>query len=208
VDPVAPLTGGRGGKVGRGPRRVPPRWIRRLPDRLTLLRMLLLPLLWLLAATRDPRWVGIGVALAAFTDVVDGPLARGLRTASARGSRLDSVADHLLTASVAIWLAWLRPEFVAAELPLLGGWLLLGGATLLVGWLKFHRVGDLHLYSAKAAGTAGYLFAIWLLIFGDYARWVFHLVIALCFIATLESLAVILRRDRVDEHVGTVFRRN
>ena len=201
MDPLARVTTGG----GRG--RVPPRWLRLLPDRLTLLRGVMLPLLWLLSVTRDPRWVGIGVAVAAFTDVVDGPLARRLRTTSARGSRLDSLADHLLTASVAVWLAWLRPEFVAAELPLLGGWLLLGAATLLIGWLKFRRVGDLHLYSAKVAGTAGYLFAIWVLIFGDYARWVFHVVIALCFIATLESLAVTLRRDRVDEHVGTVLRK-
>jgi phosphatidylglycerophosphate synthase len=175
---------------------------------LTLLRAAMLPLLWALSATRDPRWVGIGVALAAFTDVVDGPLARRLRATSARGSRLDSIADHLLTASVVAWLVWLRPGFVAAELPLLVGWLLLGALTLLVGWLKFGRVGNLHLYSAKVAGTAGYLFAIWVLIFGDYAPWLFHLVIALAFIATLENLAVILLRDRVDEHVGSVLRKN
>ena len=207
MDPLAPVTSGRGGNARGGRSRVPPRWLRLLPDRLTLLRGVMLPLLWLLSVTRDPRWVGIGVAVAAFTDVVDGPLARRLHTTSARGSRLDSIADHLLTGSVAVWLAWLRPEFVAAELPLLGGWLLLGAATLLIGWLKFRRVGDLHLYSAKVAGTAGYLFAIWVLIFGDYARWVFHLVIALCFIATLESLVVTLRRDRVDERIGSVLRR-
>lgn len=176
-----------------------------LPDRLTRLRLGLVPLLWAVALAGEAAWLGVGVAVAAFTDVIDGPIARHYGRATARGSRLDSLADHALTASTALWLLWLRPEFVAEQLPLLAAWAALGAAALAVAWIRFRRFGDVHLYSAKAAGTLGYLFAIWLLITGTYREPVFHLVIAVCFAAAAETLVVVSTRARVDEHVGSIL---
>jgi phosphatidylglycerophosphate synthase len=153
-------------------------------------------------------WLGVGVGLAALTDVLDGIIARRSRGGTARGSRLDAIADHLLTASTAIWLVWLRPGFVAAELPLLLAWLALAATALVAAWVKFRRVVDLHLYSAKVAGTLGYLFAIWLLLVGTYSARVFHLVVGAGLFSAAESLLVVLTRDAVDEHIGTVLRRS
>jgi len=177
-----------------------------LPDRLTRFRLGIVPLLWILALLGVTTWLGVGLAVAAFTDVVDGPIARHYHRTTSRGSRLDSIADHTLTASTGLWLVWLRPEFVAEQLPLLSAWAALGLTALLVGWLRFRKVGDLHLYSAKAAGTLGYLFAIWLLLFGSYSATVFYLVIALCMLASLETLLVVSTRSRVDEHIGSILR--
>ena len=173
--------------------------------RLTLVRLGMLPFLWLLAGLGRTSWLAIGVAAAAATDVIDGMLARGLQQTTERGSRLDSLADHLLSASLVCWLVWLRPEFVRNELPLLAGWAALGATTLVVGWVKHGRVGDLHLYSAKVAGTLAYLFAIWLLLFGTYGRMVFHLIAALCVIAALETLFVFSTRRSVDERIGSAL---
>lgn len=178
-----------------------------LPDRLTLLRLGALPFLWVLALFRNGVWLGVGLGLAALTDVLDGIIARRDRRVTAWGSRLDSIADHLLTASTVIWLVWLRPGFVAAELPLLATWLALAAIAFLAAWMKFPRVVDLHLYSAKVAGTLGYLFAIWLLLFGTYSALVFHLVVGAGLFAAAESLLVVLTRDAVDEHIGSVLRR-
>jgi cardiolipin synthase (CMP-forming) len=176
-----------------------------LPTALTVARIALLPALWLLAARAETFWLGVGVAVAASTDVVDGALARALGATSSLGSRLDSIADHLLIASVAVWIAWLRPEFVAEQLPLLALWAAVGAAALAVGWLRFRRFGDLHLYSAKVAGTLGFLFAIGLLLFDSYSPALFYLVIAACLAASVETLLVFLTRAAVDEHIGSIF---
>jgi cardiolipin synthase (CMP-forming) len=176
-----------------------------LPTTLTLARIALLPALWLLAARGETFWLGLGVAVAASTDVLDGALARALGATSPLGSRLDSIADHLLIASVALWIAWLRPGFVAEQLPLLALWVAVGAAALAVGWLRFRRFGDLHLYSAKVAGTLGFLFAIGLLLFDSYSPGLFYLVIAACLAASVETLLVFLTRATVDERIGSIF---
>jgi phosphatidylglycerophosphate synthase len=178
------------------------------PMRLTLVRLGMLPFLWLLAGLGRTSWLALGVAAAALTDVIDGALARRLRQTTERGSRLDSLADHLLSASMICWLIWLRPGFVRNELLWLVGWAALGATALLVGWARHRRFGDLHLYSAKVAGTLAYVFAIWVLLFGTYSRILFRVVAALCVAAAMETLLVFSTRRSVDERIGSVlFRR-
>ncbi|HLS86162.1 MAG TPA: CDP-alcohol phosphatidyltransferase family protein [Burkholderiales bacterium] len=179
-----------------------------LPNGLTRFRLASVPFLWVLALLRETTWLGVGVAVAALTDVLDGPLARRLRRTTAGGSRLDSIADHTLTASLVLWLVWLRPEFFVQQYPLLAAWAAVGLTALLVGWVRFRRIGDLHLYSAKVAGTVGYLFAIWLLLFGTYSVRIFYLVIGICILASAETLLVVSTRSRVSEHLGSIFLRS
>ena len=116
-------------------------------------------------------------------------------------------ADHLLSASLVCWLVWLRPDFVRAELPLIAGWAALAATALLVGWVKHGRVGDLHLYSAKLAGTLAYAFAIWVLLFGTYSPIVFRAIVAVCALAALETLVLFSTRRSVDERIGSVLSR-
>lgn len=176
-----------------------------IPNRITTLRLVALPLLWVLAAVGARPWLAAGLAIAALTDVADGIIARLSGTTTTFGSRLDSIADHLLTGSTIIWLLWLRPDFFARERVTLTAWLILGTISLLVGWVKFRRIGGLHLYSAKVAGVAGYLLAIWLLFSTSYPRWVFFTVMGLASLAALETMAVFLTRRKVDETLGSIF---
>lgn len=178
-----------------------------LPDALSLVRLAAVPLLWAVAALGETRWLAIGVALAASTDVLDGAIARRWHRTTARGSRLDSIADHTLTVSLALWLVWLRPYFVREQWRLLALWAALGVTALLVGWVRFHRIGDLHLYSAKLAGTLGYLFAIGLLLFGGYSPVAFYVVYAVCVLAALETLVALAALPAVDEHLGSLLLR-
>ena len=179
-----------------------------ISDWLTLVRLASVPILWIVALIwRDPFWVGIGAAVAAFTDVLDGPIARHSHKTTARGSRLDSIADHLLTFSIAGWVIWFRPDFIAEQVYLLAAWGIVGVSALIVGWVRFRRIGDLHLYSAKVAGALMYLFAIWLLIFGTYNETVFYVVIATLFIGSGENLLVVSTRKSVDERIGSILLR-
>jgi phosphatidylglycerophosphate synthase len=178
-----------------------------LPNLLSAFRLAALLPLWILALLGEATWLAVGVAVAAFTDVLDGFVARRMGLTTSFGSRLDSVADHLLSSSVLLWLLWLRPEFFAREYVLLLAWAAFGAMTLLIGWLRFRRFGGLHLYSAKLAGTLGYLFAIWLLLTGDYRRTTFFVVLVTAFIAVLETLVMFLTARRVDEHAGSILGR-
>ena len=115
-----------------GPSRRVSSAIRTVPNAVTLLRLLLMPVCaWLLATGR----YGWGLALTAVvgsTDWVDGWLARRFGQVSRVGQLLDPLADRLLIASVAIalvirgvlpWPAALL--LVARDLFLLAGWPLL-----------------------------------------------------------------------------------
>lgn len=176
-----------------------------LPDALTMARLAALPVLWVLAYLRMPEALAVGTAAAAFTDVLDGILARRLGVASKRGGAMDSIADHLLSTSLVVWLFLFRPGFFAAEGTGLLVWAAFALAVLAAGWLRFRQVGNLHLYSAKAAGVAGYCFGLLLLYSGDYQRAVWFAVLAMAWIGGLESLAVILTRRGVRDHGGSIL---
>src|SRR5690606_25076377 len=104
-----------------------------IPSMVTATRILALPALWILAAQGRTRALAVALAIVISTDFVDGTIARWLDARSDFGSRLDSIADHLLTASVVIWLVWLEPEFIAENARVLVAWLGFGAATLAVG---------------------------------------------------------------------------
>lgn len=178
-----------------------------IPNLLTALRLLLLPLLWVLALAERSLLLGVGIALAGITDKLDGVLARRLNAITAWGSHFDSLADSLLFISMMAWLVLLRPEFIREQAVPILIWIALGLASYVVGWIRFRRVADLHLYSAKTAVFLGYLFIIHILVFEDYSRPFFYLTIGACIVGAAETLLVLLIRNRVDEHIGTILSR-
>lgn len=178
-----------------------------VPNLLSAVRLGMVPVLWGLALLDRPVAVGIGWAVAGSTDLVDGFLARRAHEVTPLGSTLDSVADHTLSASGLAWLLMLRPELFREQRVPLALWMALALCVLLVSLVKFRRPVDLHLYSGKAAGFLGTLFGISLLVLGGYSPAVFYVVLGAAFLATTEALLILLTRSRVDEHIGSIFRR-
>ena len=163
-----------------------------LPDALTWVRLGSLPVLWTLALLRLPEALAVGAAAAASTDLLDGFLARRLRVASRRGGALDSRADHLLSISLVLWLAMLRPRFFREQaIPMLL-WAALALGVLAVGWIRRGQPVNLHLYSAKAAAFTGYAFGLLLLFTGTYNRAFFAFALALASFAAVEALLVMV----------------
>lgn len=181
------------------------RALRTLADRLTLLRLFSVPLVWALALLGREVLLAVALALAAATDMVDGPLARRSGVPSRHGAQLDSVADLLLIASALAFLALLRPAFIQERQLLLGIWAALSLAALLLGWIRFRRVANLHLYTAKAAGVVSWLFVVWILLLDRYPPVLFHLAVGLGILAALDAIAVQLVRRHVDEDVKSVL---
>ena len=101
-----------------------------VPNALTLLRILLVPVLVvaLLDATPEAQWVAAAVfALAAFTDGLDGYLARSRRSETTFGKVMDPIADKLLVAAALISLVslerlapWVAMVIIAREFAVSG----------------------------------------------------------------------------------------
>jgi phosphatidylglycerophosphate synthase len=180
--------------------------LRRLPDQLTLTRLLLAAPLWVFAVLRLRSWLGLGLLVAGLTDVLDGAVARRSGGVTRFGSQLDSVADMLIITSMVIWLRMLRPEFFRMYATPILIWATLGIATLILGWIRFRRVGDVHLWSAKVAGVLGYLFTVYMLTFDRPAAPFFWIAIGAAFVSAGETLIVMATQSTIDEHAGTVLR--
>lgn len=101
-----------------------------LPNSITVLRILLIPVfvwLYLEHTPEDILWAGLVFATAAFTDFLDGYLARRSGQITNLGKLLDPVADKLLVASGLILLVqaqqvavWLAIVMIARELIVTG----------------------------------------------------------------------------------------
>lgn len=170
---------------------------------LSLIRLLLVPAIWLLAAAGEARAVGIGLIISGITDVLDGQLARRFGQASALGSRLDAIADAAVNASALGWLYLLRPEVVRDHAVLIAPLIVLGAVAIAVGWIRFGRIADLHLPSGRAMAVAGYLFLVNLFLFDAYSRVLFFTMVALAWIVASEALYVFCTRRSLDEHVSS-----
>jgi cardiolipin synthase len=78
-----------------------------LPNVLSVVRLLGVPLyLWLLLDDRL-AWAGLVLVLSGFTDYLDGKIARHYHLESRLGQLLDPVADRLYIATTLLSLAWI-----------------------------------------------------------------------------------------------------
>lgn len=200
-------TGERGGEAAerRGTLAAVRDYLRSPANVFTGLRLLSIPVLWVLAFQGHDRALGIGIALAFATDMIDGFLARRLKQETEIGSRTDSLADHLLTSSTCIWLVMLRPEFFRAHAVELVGWCALAAVTLGVAWIKYRRFVDLHLYSAKLAVFLAYTWAVLYLATGRYEPLHWYAALVVATFASLEALVVLLLRRNPDEHLKSAI---
>ncbi len=82
----------------------------KLPTQLTVLRIVLVPVFFVLIAIVHPPeigWAGFVFAVAAISDWWDGHMARKMGLVSDLGAFLDPLADKLLTGSAFVAFAWM-----------------------------------------------------------------------------------------------------
>ena len=115
-----------------------------LPNRLTILRILLIPVCLLLWALSLPVWAAAVFALAAATDFFDGYIARKRNIVTVFGKFADPVADKILVLTAMIFLtasgripAWAVCVVAARELMVDGLRLVAVGKgnVIAAGWL-------------------------------------------------------------------------
>jgi len=131
--------------------------VRQIPNALTLLRFAAIPVfIWLLFDERTgPSWAaGIVFGLAAFTDQLDGYLARRWRVESQFGKVADPLADRLMIDTAVVLLVVLdRLPWIALVI-LLRDIILVGGYKLIVpkGYeLEVSRLGKIATWGLYAS---------------------------------------------------------
>lgn len=136
-----------------------------VPNALSALRILLVPVfLWLvLVPERDLLAIGV-LLISGITDYLDGKLARTLGQTSKIGAILDPVADRLyiLAAVVGLGLREVIPWWLAVLVPLRDVLLF-----SLVPFLRTRGYSSLPVHFLGKAATAGLLYAFPLLLLGD-----------------------------------------
>ena len=128
-------------------------WFRALPNLLTLLRILAIPVVgWLLTFPgQAAAWTAMFVYLAAsLTDILDGWIARRYGLVTALGKLLDPLADKLLVISTLLMLAGPHRE------PAIPAWLLvvIVGREFAVTGLRSIAAADGIVLGADATGKA------------------------------------------------------
>jgi CDP-diacylglycerol--glycerol-3-phosphate 3-phosphatidyltransferase len=159
-----------------------------VPNALSLIRLLLVPVL-LTLAWNGHRKIFLNVLLVSLlTDALDGWLARKLKQTSELGARLDSWADMLTALSLPFAGWWLRPDVVRQESLFLAlgiGFYLLAPAC---GWLKFRRLPCYHTWLSK---TAAVVFAIVVIvIFAGGPGWPLRISMPLVMLACVEEIFI------------------
>lgn len=168
------------------------RILRRLPLILVYLRLLLAPVLLLLAAYRPaPTAFGICLALALLSDFFDGVIARRLGVVTAGLRRLDSFADTVFCSSAAIAVWVLHPEVIRERRFILVALVTLEVARYALDLLKFRREASYHMWSAKLWALVLFLAFFMVLVEGDGGLWV-DAAILLGIGSDLEGIAISL----------------
>jgi len=174
-----------------------------VPNRITLIRLCLIPVLWLFFFLRMPLFIGVGLIVAYVTDKVDGLLARLLNQKSQFGDRMDSFTDHVLFPSIVVWLVVLRPAVYSINRVLGILTVCIYIAAIAIGLAKAARFGGVHLLFAKLLGLVGYAFAVVTLL-SVLSTILYYLTIALVMLFSVEASIYHFRKDLFENRLHSL----
>jgi len=174
-----------------------------LPNLLSIVRLLLVPVLLVLASRGQARpFLGLLIGSLA-TDVADGWLARRFNLATPLGARLDSWADFLTWLALPVCAWWLRPEALRREAVFIGVGILFYLAATTAGFLKFGRLTSYHTWAAKLSFA---LFGAAVLVFfsggpSSLVRWIIPVVM----LTAIEEIAITLTLPELVSNVPSLW---
>ena len=168
------------------------------PNLVSATRILIAPLLFVLAFLGLERWFLGALIFSGLTDVLDGYLARRLGMATPLGARLDSWGDFVIygTMAACAWILW--PEITQRELLYYAIILFSLLLPTQVGLVKFGKVSGYHTWTVKVAVFA--TFVGYIALYSGLAAWPFQLASLLSLIAGIEEILItlVLREARTD----------
>lgn len=169
-----------------------PPWRFTIPNLLSLFRVVATPVLILLIVLKAETAFAWLIAVAFFTDMLDGWIARRFNQKSRIGSVLDSTGDTLTVLTGIVGLGIFKTTFFTGYITLL--WLVLGLhiAQLVLSLWRYHKPSAFHSYAAKVSAFAIGVFIIITFHFGFYEWLLYATLFFLALDAIEESILVLL----------------
>lgn len=159
-----------------------------LANRLSLCRILMVPLVLAGAAADSARLFLCALGVTMALDAADGWMARRQGQVSDLGSRLDSYGDHatIVASVIGVWILW--PHSIEREAPLAIVALAAYSAALAFGAIKYGRIISYHTRGDKVSCVAMILSAAAFL--GGYGLWPFRVAVAIMVVSEFEKCAI------------------
>jgi cardiolipin synthase (CMP-forming) len=148
-----------------------------VPNCLSLYRILISPLIFYFAFSRQESLFAIFIVINLVSDVVDGYVARKFNMESEFGARLDTIADNFTYILAFTGILIFKLDDL---IPHLTSFLVFFGmmiATQVVSLFRFGRFPSLHLYSTKIGGYIQGAFLISLFTYGFVAPFYYFMII-------------------------------
>lgn len=177
------------------------------PNALTLLRMILVGVMWLFFFQHQNVIIGVVLAISLFTDFLDGFLARKLRQETKFGAKFDSLADNIQGISIIIWTPFLLKEMFFNNLAIISVAMSIAVASWLFAAIKFKRNPEFHLISNKIAMCVIGLFIVHALIF-TYNQIFLYVAVVVGIATSAEEILITSTHEEIDENIKTFFQKN
>ncbi|TVQ02066.1 MAG: CDP-alcohol phosphatidyltransferase family protein [Balneolaceae bacterium] len=130
-----------------------PREYINIPNALSMIRLLGVPLLFIFVHFESPLWFVCWFIFLGFTDYFDGLLARRWNQTTDFGSMLDAVADVAYYISAAWFLIYLFPEYLVPNIPYVVFCIVIFGFSMLISQLKIGKILFLHTHLSRSSGV-------------------------------------------------------
>ena len=167
-----------------------------VPNVLSLLRLLSVPVLLGLIFQGLEWWFAIVFSASLITDILDGSIARFFKLQTRFGAALDNLADmgiYIMALTGIFTFKWSEIQPHAWILYLFLG---VFAISYIVAFYRFKKIPGLHLYGAVTAGYLQGFFFIVLFLHG-FIPWLYYLALGWGFLAYVEKILVLLRLDDI-----------
>ncbi len=175
-----------------------------IPNVLSSLRVILLPLLYVFAFLSMRLEFLIGYIIIGSTDALDGFLARALNQVTKLGKVLDTVADILFYFSTLFFIYFFYPEIVAPNTWLLTIFMVFYLGAFIISFIKFGRPIQIHTNLLRLNAT----FVYFLMILSYFMDTTYVVTFILCsfILGYIEEIAIFLKFGAVDVDTRSIFK--
>jgi len=177
-----------------------------IPNTLSVSRIVLLPLLYILTLMEMRLLMMISYIVIASTDYLDGKFARRFNQSSELGKTLDSVADLLFYLSTAFFLYWLFPGVVLGIQYLLWTMIALLAISFIYSWIRIGKPTLMHTSLLRLnAVLVMTIFTLCFMIPEWIAIWMARVVLVIYIFAFAEEMAIWTMFGSVDRDTRSIL---
>ncbi len=173
------------------------------PNMISGLRLVLVPVLVLVAFAGNRPWFLALFVFSLLTDAADGYIARKYHLTTRTGPILDSVADLALYSAFFVGSVILWPDIIFMVRGCIAVIVVAYIVSVIAGLLKFHQLPNYHTWSAKIAAVI--VNAAGLILFIYRNAWQFRIAAVFLVLVLLENLTITITLPRMQSDVPSLL---